>query len=832
MSLSPSRGLALAALVTLLACGGGGSSPAPVPPQSPAISSINPSHGSPGTTVVITGTGLSATTAVAFGGGGAFSFVVVGDTEIDAVVPANAASGAIQVTKPSGSATSLPFTVDPFQTPTITGFTPSAIDYGGTLVNLSGTHLIGATQVQFNGANAVSFGVSSDTQILATSPTPLAAGTISVTTPGGKAVSAPFQVAWGAPSLTSVRPARGPVGTPVVLRGSNLGYPNTTITLNGTPAAITSQSASQLAFTVPAGATSGSLVVSTPGGAISQTFPVDVGVALDLHVDKVQFTQSTQTLDNTVPIVAGKAGLVRVFALANLANSAAPTVEVTLFNNGAPVFGYPKTVPAPAGSVPTTLNEGVLTSSWNLAIPGTDLTTPTGSGYSVMAVVDPTGNVAESDKTDNALTVPLTATTVPIFKTTIFPVVLASGTGNITAANKDAWVARLARMYPVASTDVVVGSTFTGSVSSLVSNDSDKHWETLLLDLATKHSADGATDRYYFGALKVSYTSGVAGLGYVPSSASSPFYSRTAIGWDKTGYQDGGNYPEVFAHETGHNMGRGHSPCAPSGQPLPSGLDLSYPYAGASIGVWGYDSTANQLKDPTTCKDIMAYCSPVWVSDYVYKGILNFRAASGGFLVVGALEEAPSLAASATVDCLIVRGILHGDGKVDLRPAFRTQAHPSALSGQSEYVLECLDAKGQPIFSTTLELMDLGCSANAPTRHFVMALPLAANLLDGITGLRVLKAGQVMASLQPTGSAPLKRRVTTAPEAHRLDPSQVELQWDATAHPAALVRDGETGEVIAILGGGRQTFATPARQIDLVLSDGVVGQAHRLAITE
>lgn len=560
------------------------------------------------------------------------------------------------------------------------------------------------------------------------------------------------------------------------------------------------------------------------GGSSPQTpppAPPPPTATLDLQIGKLQLTQSTQTLDNTVPIVAGKAGLIRVFVLANQTNTATPSVQVTLLNNGVPVAGYPKIIPAPGGNVPVTLLEASLASSWNLAVPGTDLSTPTGGGYSLQALVDPTNAVDEADMTNNTATVSLPGTTVPIFKTTIFPVVLASGSGNISAANKAQWVARLAKMYPVAGVDVVVGAPFTGSVSTLDPNDVDGHWGTLLVDLRTKHQADGVADRYYYGALNVSYASGVAGLGYVPGSSASSFSVRTAIGWDKaSGYADGGLFPEVFAHETGHNMGRQHSPCGGAATP-----DLSYPYAGGLIGVWGYDSVLNVLHSPLVDKDIMGYCTPNWVSDYVYKKILDFRGGTGGFLKVGA-EDAP-LAPDQGVsrECLLVRGILHEDGRVELLPAFRTMALPSAPIGAGEYSLACLDAQGLPLLTTPIELVELGCGPRGRERHFVLALPLDAAALDALAGLQVLKAGQVLASQR---SAPAKAlRAPTAPALQRRAEDQVELTWDALIHPTVMVRDSDTGEVIAILSGGHQIITATSRRFDLVLSDGVTGPTHR-----
>jgi hypothetical protein len=122
--------------------------------------------------------------------------------------------------------------------------------------------------------------------------------------------------------------------------------------------------------------------------------------------------------------------------------------------------------------------------------------------------------------------------------------------------------------------------------------------------------------------------------------------------------------------------------------------------------------------------------------------------------------------------------------------------------------------------------MELGCWPKEHERHFVMALPIDAATLDTIAGLKVLKNGKILTSLRATtGAAP-------APEVQRLSADKVQLTWDVSVHPAALVRDGDTGQVIAILSGGRQTFTTRARRFDLTLSDGVAGRTHHLRVPE
>jgi uncharacterized repeat protein (TIGR03803 family) len=78
----------------------------------PTITSI-PASGAVGTPVEITGTGLTQTTKVTFGGVAASSFTVNSDTQVTATVPTGAKTGKIVVTTKGGSATSkTSFTVD------------------------------------------------------------------------------------------------------------------------------------------------------------------------------------------------------------------------------------------------------------------------------------------------------------------------------------------------------------------------------------------------------------------------------------------------------------------------------------------------------------------------------------------------------------------------------------------------------------------------------------------------------------------------------------------------------------------------------------------------
>jgi hypothetical protein len=71
----------------------------------PAVKSFRPNHGAVGTTVTITGSALSAASAVQFNGVPATTFTVVDDQTVVATVPSGATTGPITVVGPNGAGT-------------------------------------------------------------------------------------------------------------------------------------------------------------------------------------------------------------------------------------------------------------------------------------------------------------------------------------------------------------------------------------------------------------------------------------------------------------------------------------------------------------------------------------------------------------------------------------------------------------------------------------------------------------------------------------------------------------------------------------------------------
>ncbi len=100
----------------------------------PTIGSFNPTHGLPGTNVMISGLNFLGATKVLFGGINA-SFTVTNNTTIGALVPPNAPSGPITVVAPAGTNISAGnFTIDSSDVAVILADSPDPVFVGSNLL--------------------------------------------------------------------------------------------------------------------------------------------------------------------------------------------------------------------------------------------------------------------------------------------------------------------------------------------------------------------------------------------------------------------------------------------------------------------------------------------------------------------------------------------------------------------------------------------------------------------------------------------------------------------------------------------------------------------------
>ena len=522
---------------------------------------------------------------------------------------------------------------------------------------------------------------------------------------------------------------------------------------------------------------------------------------LDLTIDGVTITQAVQTYSGTVPLVAGRDAYIRVFARANQATSATTSVRVKLFMGTTLVNTLTLTNSSP---VPMAPDQADLATSWNGIVPGQFIQ----PGLSYVADVDPANTVVEGKETDN--TFPASGTpaaldvrAVPPLKITFVPVIQRYAktlVGNVSTSNTEDFLGDARRMLPLRDFDVQLHAPYTTSDSlELTSSDANSEWLHALAEMDALRVAESSV-RHYFGVVKVSYTSGIAGYGYIGGQA--------VVAWD---YMPSGR--TVAAHELTHNFGRLHAPCGGVAD-----RDPNFPNSDGSIGVYGYDLSTSTLRLPSS-PDLMGYCSNPWISDYNYVGVMNFRGSSS-------TETSP---ARAAVPSLLVWGRVER-GQLVLEPAFSVVTRPSLPAEAGPYRIEGTSRDGSRRFSYAFAGEQLADAKDPTARHFAFAIPMDQATQGELTSIRLsgpgASAAVMQASLTPAGVA----AAINAIDATATPSGNVRVQWGTTAARMALIRDGRTGEILSFARGGNAQIRTGAADLEVTLSDGVRSTTRKLRV--
>lgn len=237
----------------------------------PAISGLSPVTGTNGTLVTINGSNLGGATNVTFNGAAA-GFTVVSSNRVTATVPPAATTGLVELSTPAGVARSgTSFSV----LPVIAGFDPVAAARGAA-IEILGTGLTNIQAVTFSEGVAATFTGLTPNRLRAIVPAAAFSGPVTVRTAAGTATSAgSFFVTGAAPSISSFNPVTGGAGTNVTIRGTGLRSAQA-VDINGTPAAFRFEQVTNLVATVPAGATTGPITVTTVDGAATSATPFTV----------------------------------------------------------------------------------------------------------------------------------------------------------------------------------------------------------------------------------------------------------------------------------------------------------------------------------------------------------------------------------------------------------------------------------------------------------------------------------------------------------------------------------------------------------------------------
>lgn len=242
--------------------------------QLPTLSSVTPDTGPVQTNIQVVGTGFGDTKGSISINGIPMSVSNWNDTTIAAQIPSSAASGTLALVTSDGlTASGLTLTVLP--TPHITSISPSAAPVG-TPITITGTNFgVQTTPIMFRGATGAPTSWN-DTSITVAVPVGAMTGRVCVTANGVRGNCSPFGVGTP-PTLTSVSPNAGAQGTTITLVGTGFGDSQgpSIVSLNRTPATITSWSDTNIIASVPAAASSGTAFVAV-GTLRSNSLPFSV----------------------------------------------------------------------------------------------------------------------------------------------------------------------------------------------------------------------------------------------------------------------------------------------------------------------------------------------------------------------------------------------------------------------------------------------------------------------------------------------------------------------------------------------------------------------------
>lgn len=399
---------------------------------------------------------------------------------------------------------------------------------------------------------------------------------------------------------------------------------------------------------------------------------------IDLVYSSVEVTQGIQTTSNSVPLVAGRSTVARVYAVTNTGASVGNVrISISATRGGTTLAG------SPVVSAPRTVNGAAsrdnLATSFNVRLPAAWL-----SGSVALSIrLDSSNAVAERNESNNLFSGALNFQSVPGLNLKVVPITLNLGGRNYTPPSTAYLAPKFMKLYPISAATVTTRSSgFTYQQSSNSSPD----WRALLDQATSLYNLDNPPDgQVYFGVVPAKDSQGrtwiptsgsiTAGIGWVGYPVSVGLADTVLDNW----YIDGG---EIAAHEVGHNLGRDHSPCGVSG-------DRNYPYPGGMIGNFGLDIEPMGLKSPTIYSDIMGYCDNQWISDYTYNALLNAQRTNAA-AALAVTEAGPQPA-------MLVRMGLDGETAGELQPVYALSGYVRSSDAASEYAIEYLDAAGQPV---------------------------------------------------------------------------------------------------------------------------------------
>ena len=398
---------------------------------------------------------------------------------------------------------------------------------------------------------------------------------------------------------------------------------------------------------------------------------------------RAYLTQATQSLNHTVPLVAGESAFLRVFVAAEEQyESSVPAIRATFYQNDMIVHSVD--VSAPRSSISTKTNEGELSSSANVEIPA-EVIQP---GLEMKIDVYPEGTEEEffdiGHRIDGLDRSVVEVMDVPALDLTIVPLLWLENPDRSVLYEAEGLTAddelfRFAHeILPVREFNLEIRDFVWTGLEPIAENSYE-----ILLEIKALQAADGIGG-YYMGIL----TRG-GGIAFLDGTVSAAVLNEY-----------------VIAHELGHNFSLLHAPCGD-----PQQVDFFYPYKDGNSGSWGYDVRTGSLVAPDT-PELMSYCGPPnWISDYHFGQAIRFRQS----------EFTRTAARTAATRSLLVWGGVDGHGELILNPSFIMDGANSHPFESGQYRIIGRNNRDQLLFSVDFAMEKI---ADAEGSGFVIVLPV------------------------------------------------------------------------------------------------------------